>query len=993
MTGTAFCRIFFLIFTLSGFSGLIYQSIWSHYLKLLLGHAAYAQTIVLAIFMGGMGIGAFLCSRYSRKWKNLLILYAIVEAFLGLFALFFHDFFDASIRYAFHVIIPYLAYPLPINIFKTFLALVLILPQSIMLGMTFPLMTAGMIRLFPDRSGALIAMLYFTNSLGAAVGVLASGFLFINFFGLAGTIVTAGIINTILAVMVMILGRDGMPHDYPPQSRQVEFQAVAADNAGLYSILLTVSLFTGLASFIYEVSWLRMLALVLSASTHAFELMLSAFIFGLAMGGLWIRGRIEKIKNPVSYLAKIQLIMGVLALATLPVYNYTFNAMQWLYHNIDKTADGYIWFNIASHGIALAVMLPTTFCAGITLPLITSTLLQKGHGEKSIGSVYCMNTLGALIGIWTAIHLGLPYLGLKGLLIVGAAIDICAAVGLFYYKSGFKISKSFVNAGLIGSGALLLTLFVVELDLYKMSSSVYRYGTLNTEKDIEILFHKDGKTSTVDLQRRGNALSILTNGKVDATVNMDPQKKISKDEPTMVLSGAIPLSLHPHAKNAAVIGMGAGLTSHTLLTSRTLDRVDTIEIEAAMVEGARGFLPRVERTFNDPRSHVYIEDARSYFASHQKKYDIIISEPSNPWVSGVASLFTHEYYASMPNFLNEQGIFAQWIQLYESNMDLLASIIKALTPHFDDYAFYMATRNDLIVIAKKKGKLNVHSNELFESPELRHELQKISVHNIGDIKVRRIGAKSGFAPFFQSFAIRANSDYHPIVDLQSAQTRFLDTKIKLSALSCTSLPVAKLLDASNRDQPHTPPILSARNHATDLEEIMYARIALVMRDCYHGAGVEDAPMTKKHKLTLDRINSYYKRCQKTDQEKWIAALLDFSKIVLPHLTIRELDAIWQDLQKNSCYENLLPEQKDWIALLHAISLRDGYRTEGLASWLLTHGVAGSKKQFEYLVAAAMLGEIMQNRPDKARDIFNRYSDRTDLKSRMEFRLLLSHLDP
>ncbi|MCK5228259.1 MAG: hypothetical protein KAK02_08625, partial [Desulfobulbaceae bacterium] len=115
--------------------------------------------------------------------------------------------------------------------------------------------------------------------------------------------------------------------------------------------------------------------------------------------------------------------------------------------------------------------------------------------------------------------------------------------------------------------------------------------------------------------------------------------------------------------------------------------------------------------------------------------------------------------------------------------------------------------------------------------------------------------------------------------------------------------------------------------------------------------------------------------------------------VLPHLTIRELDAIWQDLQKNSCYENLLPEQKDWIALLHAISLRDGYRTEGLASWLLTHGVTGSKKQFEYLVAAAMLGEIMQNRPDKARDIFNRYSDRTDLKSRMEFRLLLSHLDP
>ena len=177
----------FVLFTVSGFAGLIYESIWSHYLKLFLGHAAYAQSLVLAIFMGGMALGAWAASRLSARWRDLLLAYALIEALIGLISLGFHPLFVAVTAVAFDTVIPALGSPAAVHGFKWTLAAALILPQSILLGMTFPLLTGGVLRLRPERAGYAIAMLYFTNSLGAALGVLASGFYFIGAAGLPGT--------------------------------------------------------------------------------------------------------------------------------------------------------------------------------------------------------------------------------------------------------------------------------------------------------------------------------------------------------------------------------------------------------------------------------------------------------------------------------------------------------------------------------------------------------------------------------------------------------------------------------------------------------------------------------------------------------------------------------------------------------------------------------------------------------------------------------------
>ena len=259
------------IFTVSGFSGLIYESIWSHYLKLFLGHAAYSQVLVLVIFMGGLAIGSLLAGHFSARWKHVLLAYALVEAVTGVIALLFHGAFDRITQASFVHVIPQLGSASAVQAYKWGLGALMLLPQSILLGMTFPLMSAAFVRQAPDAAGRSVSMLYFTNSLGGAIGVLASGFVLIPNVGLPGAIMTAGLLNLIVAFATWLLVKKiSLPE--PPAAQPVA-PPVATHGRGLsYRFLLFASLVTGMASFCYEIGWLRMLSLVLGASTHAFEL-------------------------------------------------------------------------------------------------------------------------------------------------------------------------------------------------------------------------------------------------------------------------------------------------------------------------------------------------------------------------------------------------------------------------------------------------------------------------------------------------------------------------------------------------------------------------------------------------------------------------------------------------------------------------------------------------------------------------------------------------
>ena len=351
-----------------------------------------------------------------------------------------------------------------------------------------------------------------------------------------------------------------------------------------------------------------MLSLVLGSSTHAFELMLSAFIMGIAFGGLWIKQRIDSSDDPTRFLATVQIAMGILALATLPIYGSTFNIMAWLIKNLPKTELGYVLFNLSSHGIAMVIMLPASFCAGMTLPLITTTLLRSGAGEKSIGAVYGLNTIGSILGVFAAIHLAMPFLGLKGMILLGAGIDIALGLGLVWWsKPSWRVRAIYATAGM---AALLIPLIWLELDPGKMASGVYRRGTILDPATAETIFHRDGKTATVSVTQESGLMTIRTNGKPDAAIKV-AGSGIAEDEYTMTMLGALGTILYPEAKTAAVIGWGSGLSTHVLLTSPNIERVDTIEIEPEMITAAKLFGSRVHLAYDDTRSHVQVEDAKS----------------------------------------------------------------------------------------------------------------------------------------------------------------------------------------------------------------------------------------------------------------------------------------------------------------------------------------------------------------------------------------------
>src|SRR5690242_2750279 len=317
-------KLLFALFTLSGFTGLIYESVWSHYLRLFLGAAAFSQSFVLAAFMGGMALGAWLASRWSARLANLLAAYAWIEAAIGVAALIFHEVFVLLTQVSLDHVIPELGSPGAVGVYKYSLCVVLIVPQTVLLGMTFPLLSGAVIRRGPQRSGHHLAMLYFTNSIGAAIGALASAFVLIGSIGMPGTMRVAGALNLALAAAVLAIARRG-----EPRAAAAPPGATALDGTRIVRLFLVAAFVTGLASFIYEIVWIRMLSLVLGSSFQAFELMLSAFITGLALGGLWIRRRIDGIADPVRFSGAVQLLMGLAALATLFVYHWTFDWMAW----------------------------------------------------------------------------------------------------------------------------------------------------------------------------------------------------------------------------------------------------------------------------------------------------------------------------------------------------------------------------------------------------------------------------------------------------------------------------------------------------------------------------------------------------------------------------------------------------------------------------------------------------------------------------------------
>lgn len=950
------------IFFASGFCGLIYESIWSHYLKLMLGHAAYAQAVVLVVFVGGLALGAWLTGRFSERIRSPILLYAAIEAAVAVGAFSFQRVFEKVSAWAAADLLPAACAAAGPCMASWWLAAALILPAAVLLGATFPLMSAGVIRL-GAQPGRGLSLLYFLNSAGAALGVLASGFVLIPMLGLPGTLLVAGGLNVAVAVAAYLAVR--------PFGREPAGMAAGAlesdASAGSLRLLLGVAALTGLSSFIYEVVWIRMLTLVLGAATHAFELMLAPFIMGIALGAWLIRNRIRNSNQALLLLARIQVAMGVLAVATLPLYAGSFGAMSWALRALGRSGESYTLFNLASLGMAAAVMLPAAVCAGMTLPLITAVLLRQGHGERQVGQVYGINTFGAIAGVLLTVHLLIPQLGLKWSLALGAAIDIVLGLAIWFAlgRRGPALPRFSWNgrAALAGVAAFSLAWLVAlplatSLEPNRLASGVFRHGQAHLQADQKVIFHRDGKTATVTVVEGAEGhRGLLTNGKVDGGTYPRGGPLLTPDDHTMVLLGALGPAHHPLARKAAVIGLGTGITSSVLLTSPELVQVDTIEIEPMMVEGARHFLPRNAAVFDDRRSRIVIDDARAHFSRAGTRYDLIVSEPSNPWVSGVAGLFTVEFYDHISSNLAPDGHFVQWLHLYEASPEMVASIVRAYATVFPAFRAYLANDSDVVLVARNDGRLPELQHQALDGmPDMQKHLMRIGIGSAETLAAHDAGRSSAIRLLANTMPSPPNSDYFPYVDQRAAGDRFRrDSARMLFALRTAPVPI---LDFKAGAPGYAGQVPSAGGHmpkqvralAGAANGLRYLRGEKLAAADY-GSFAEDA-------LHYTALKAWVADCRFPAEEdpSW-RAMVRVAASLNGGVSAETARGWWKSVAAR-CRTALSPVQREWLDLLAATGARDAVASARHADRVLAMDRQLGRDTRAYATLASVAGHVV-----------------------------------
>lgn len=698
-------------FLCSGMSGLIYELSWVRQLELVFGSTTYAVATVLAVFMGGLALGSFLMGRLVHRLSGFhpLRVYAWIEVGIAVLAF----------------ITPYLIQSfVPVeqalwkNVESSFAAttllrfalsaLVLIVP-TLLMGATLPLMSELVTR-DKQLNRHFVGWLYTFNTAGAVLGCLLAGLVFFPKVGLIHTQWIAMGLNAVAALGAWRLS-SGMLRDHEvenqstlrdelPGTRLVQASDIeptlqeARALVGMYAV-------SGFVSMLYEVAWSRVLVLVLGSSIYAYTIMLSTFLLGLALGA-WAGNRFLKNRAYVFHaiaLAQVFILLttyvGVQSVEDLPyLYLKAFEAFP-------SSPETFLGIQFL---FAFALMILPTIGLGAMFPIVLQGLPTTGSTTPAlVGWAYTWNTVGAILGSVAAGFWLVPLVGSQKTMLLGVLLN--AALGAWamsFMQRGFlRRCRRTVGAALLLAGFAGLSL-TPPWDPAVMSSGMFRYAKdyagLDREEFLkrlkslsgEVLFFDEGLTCTVTVKRSGDLINLAVNGKPDASVPSSLKDPFSTSEDTrqgdlgtQILLGQLPLLLGERRDDVLVIGLGSGVTLGSVLT-HPVKRVDCLELEHAVVEGSRFFEEYNRKPLADPRTHMVVNDARNHLLVNDRQYDVIISEPSNPWIPGAANLFTKEFFELSRTRLRPQGTFCLWLQMYEIEPEHFELILRTFASVFPE---------------------------------------------------------------------------------------------------------------------------------------------------------------------------------------------------------------------------------------------------------------------------------------------------------------------
>jgi len=748
--------IVYVIFGVSGFCALIYEILWTKHLSLTFGTGILAVSTVAATFMGGLALGSYLFGKYADHERNLLSVYAMMELGIAITALLFLPTLAIVERVYALLSQSFPAHPFISTTFHFTFSALLLLPPTIFMGGTFPLMCRFFAR---KKCGGQIGRLYALNTLGATFGAFAAGFILIPLLGLSQTANLAILLNLAIAVTSYILSRQigtTEPVDISKVKRPELPKLITNHRMVLFSIALV-----GFFSLAYEILWTRVLLLFLGNTSYAFSLMLSAYLVGIAAGGAIYARKVHPELNEKKVFSVLASLMGLSVIITVPLYDQLAYAFQFAH-----MASGERWWHLSliSFLIVFGVMVIPTILSGSLLPAAVAILdpgkVRTGEG---VGLVVLYNTAGAVFGSLVAGFILIPSFGILGSFRLLAGGNLLLAL-ILCWKFGQKnsIPRAVTFATVIG---ILLCLAPISWDPGLMNSGIYVYApkyaemggidkVLSMEKVIDVI---EGIDTTVAVHETndGENRFFTVNGKTDGGTG--------RDMSTQILVGHLPLLLHPSPREVLVIGLGTGITLRGL-SAHPVESIDCAEISPGVVEASSYFKEANDDALNDSKVNLHVTDGRNLLLTSSKTYDVIISEPSNPWQSGNANLFTSDFYKLALSNLKPYGLFCQWIGLYDitpQNLKIACNTFLDIFPK----ALVFKSGSDLILVGGQTP-LNFDYQLLssrMSIPTIRDTFKLISIDSPGDLLAKYYLYAEDPLKYFSKGA-GYNTDDNPVLE-------------------------------------------------------------------------------------------------------------------------------------------------------------------------------------------------------------------------------------
>jgi len=702
-------------FLLSGGAGLIHEVVWVRLLGHVFGVTAFAVSTVLAAYMGGLALGSYLVGRRAARLADPPRAYAFLEIGIGVLALAlpllldlaepFYGWVWREMHVSFAVF----------SVLRFLVAGGLLMAPTVMMGATLPVLADYL----ADRLGRRLTpqWLYTVNLFGAVIGVAAGGFVLLPIVGVWGTIVAGAAVNVGIGLAVLACTRRAGRAAAPVQA---SFEPTQPRPGSLF---LAAAFLSGLTSLAAQVAWTRVLSLLIGSTTYAFSTVLIVFLLALAAGSAWASRRGDRVKDVRPDLALVHVLMALGLLGAILAVNSWPNWYWKLFNAVGpESIAGAMAVNAAA---VLAILAVPVLLSGAIFPLALVGSMPPGARStgRAVGLLYAVNTVGAILGATLGGFVLVPSVGSHDTLLVVALL--AAAFGSLCIATVRR--RRWLTAGVLG-GAVLVAAGVVlgpEWDQKMLNAAIFnpRPGgdPRRSHREDTVLFYREGPTATVMVLEADQKVRYMRiNGRVNASDG-------SADIATNVLLSQIPLLLAPRVEDVLVIGLGSGVTAGAALQSPAR-RVAVVELEPAVVAASRLFDAASHAPLADPRVRLHQDDARHILLASDETYDVIISEPSHPWSSGAANLFTREFFDLAARRLRGGGLFAQWLQTYEISPATFRSLLATFQSVFPEVFVFRSQGSDLILVGSKEGlRIDLVGLER----RLSHPLAQVEMGRIG----------------------------------------------------------------------------------------------------------------------------------------------------------------------------------------------------------------------------------------------------------------------